>query len=151
MEYLTMKMTLSNILILTSFLAVHCSKDISTPTNTDNQKTEQAPYVLGDTSSTAIPPPDWVSYVKEPTVIKQVEHHFPEYAKANNIEGDVFVKCWVTTVGVVRRVVVVQTDNEIFNKPSLEAAIQWEFTPALMADSAPVDVWIMIPFRFRNN
>ncbi|MCX6123127.1 MAG: energy transducer TonB [Ignavibacteriales bacterium] len=146
-----MKNKYLNILIFVALLSLSCSKNTQSPTNTDENKPEPAPYVLGDTSSSAIPPPDFVPYAKAPTVTKIVEPQVPEYAKVNNIEGNVFVKCWVTTVGTVRRAVVIKTDNEIFNRPSLEASIQWEFTPALKADSTPVDVWVSIPFRFRNN
>ncbi len=94
------------------------------------------------------PPPDFVPYEKEPTVVKRVEPKYPELAQRAGLEGNVFVKVWVDKEGKVRQVVIQKSDAEIFNEAAKEAAKQWVFTPAVM-QKGPVSVWVSIPFRFR--
>lgn len=94
------------------------------------------------------PPPDFVPYEKEPTVVKKVEPKYPEIALRAGLEGNVYVKVWVTKEGKVHEAVIVKSDAEIFNQAAKDAALQWVFTPALM-QKGPVAVWVSIPFRFR--
>ncbi len=94
------------------------------------------------------PPPDFVPYEKEPTVVKKVEPKYPEIALRAGLEGNVFLKVWVTKEGKVREAVIIKSDAEIFNQNAKDAAIQWVFTPAVM-QKGPVAVWVSIPFRFR--
>jgi len=94
------------------------------------------------------PPPDFVPYEKEPTVVKKVEPKYPEIALRAGLEGNVFLKVWVTKEGKVREAVIIKSDAEIFNQAAKDAAIQWVFTPAVM-QKGPVAVWVSIPFRFR--
>jgi len=107
------------------------------------------PIVLGDTSSTFKPPPDFVEYLTEPKVISRVEPEYPKEALEYYLEANVFVKCWVTNTGDVRRAVLLQSDHRIFNKCALEAALQWKFEPAKNSAGLPVEIWVSIPFRFR--
>jgi protein TonB len=94
------------------------------------------------------PPPDFVPYEKEPTVVKKVEPKYPEIALRAGLEGNVFLKVWVTKEGKVREAVILKSDAEIFNQAAKDAALQWVFTPAVM-QKGPVAVWVSIPFRFR--
>jgi periplasmic protein TonB len=94
------------------------------------------------------PPPDFVPYEKEPTVVKKVEPKYPEIALRAGLEGNVFLKVWVTKEGKVREAVIIKSDAEIFNQAAKDAALQWVFTPAVM-QKGPVAVWVSIPFRFR--
>jgi len=94
------------------------------------------------------PPPDFVPYEKEPTVVKKVEPKYPEIALRAGLEGNVFLKVWVTKEGKVREAVIIKSDAEIFNQAAKDAAMQWIFTPAVM-QKGPVAVWVSIPFRFR--
>lgn len=94
------------------------------------------------------PPPDFVPYEKEPTVVKQVLPKYPELAQRAGLEGTVFVKVWVDKEGKVRQVVIQKSDAEIFNEAAKEAAKQWVFTPAVM-QKGPVSVWVSIPIKFR--
>jgi protein TonB len=94
------------------------------------------------------PPPDFVPYEKEPTVVRKIDPKYPDIALRAGLEGNVFVKVWVDKEGKVRKVVVLKTDAEIFNDAAIEAAKQWVFTPAVM-QKGPVSVWVSIPFRFR--
>ncbi len=95
-----------------------------------------------------VPPPDFVPYEKEPTVVKRVEPKYPDLALRAGLEGNVFVKVWVDKEGKVRKVVLLKSDAPIFEEAAIEAAKQWVFTPAVM-QKGPVSVWVSIPFRFR--
>jgi protein TonB len=94
------------------------------------------------------PPPDFVPYEKEPTVVKKVEPKYPDLALRAGLEGNVFVKVWVDKEGKVRKVVLLKSDAPIFEDAAMAAAKQWVFTPAVM-QKGPVSVWVSIPFRFR--
>ena len=108
----------------------------------------------GGTSGTELkiedegPPPDFVPYEKEPTVIKRIEPKYPDLALRAGLEGNVFVKVWVDKEGKVRKVVLLKSDAPIFEEAAIAAAQQWGFTPAVM-QKGPVSVWVSIPFRFR--
>ncbi len=95
-----------------------------------------------------VPPPDFVPYEKEPTVVKRVEPKYPDLALRAGLEGNVFVKVWVDKEGKVRKVVLLKSDAPIFEEAAIDAAKQWVFTPAVM-QKGPVSVWVSIPFRFR--
>jgi len=94
------------------------------------------------------PPPDFVPYEQAPMVVKRVEPKYPEIAQRAGLEGTVHVKLWVDKEGKVRKVVVLKSDAELFNEPSIEAGMQWVFTPA-MQHNGPVSVWVAVPFKFR--
>lgn len=93
------------------------------------------------------PPPDFVPFEKPPTVIKRVEPIYPELARKAGIEGKVFVKVWIDKHGKVKDVIVLKSTVELFNQAAIDAAKQWEFTPAMMK-LGPVDVWSTLTFNF---
>ncbi|HQT92632.1 MAG TPA: TonB family protein [Candidatus Kryptobacter bacterium] len=94
------------------------------------------------------PPPDFVPVEKEPQIIKQVIPKYPELAQRAGIEGRVIVKIWVDKDGKPHKAIVMKSDAEIFNQPSIDAAMQYRFTPAIM-NKGPVAVWVVIPFTFK--
>ena len=94
------------------------------------------------------PPPDFVPVEKEPQIIKQVTPKYPELAQRAGIEGRVIVKIWVDKDGKPHQAIVLKSDAEIFNKPAVDAAMQYRFTPAIM-NKGPVAVWVVIPFTFK--
>jgi protein TonB len=94
------------------------------------------------------PPADFVPYEKGPEYVKRVEPKYPELAMRAGLEGKVSVKIWVDKEGRVKQVVVLKSDAEIFNEPSIEAAKQFVFTPAYM-NNGPVAVWVATQFRFK--
>ena len=93
------------------------------------------------------PPADFVEVEKEPVIIKSVEPVYPELAVKTGLEGKVWVKIWVSKDGKPKQVVVLQSTDEMFNQPAIDAAKQFVFTPAYMNDG-PVSVWVTFPFRF---
>ena len=94
------------------------------------------------------PPADFVPYEKGPEYVKRVEPKYPELAMRAGLEGKVSVKIWVDKEGKVKQVVVLKSDAEIFNEPSVEAAKQFLFTPAYM-NNGPVAVWVATQFKFK--
>jgi protein TonB len=94
------------------------------------------------------PPADFVAVEKEPVPIKKVEPKYPELAMRAGLEGKVWVKIWVDKEGKPKQVVVLKSENEIFNDPAIEAAKQFLFTPAYM-NNGPVSVWVSVPFKFK--
>jgi protein TonB len=94
------------------------------------------------------PPPDFVPVEKQPEIVKRVEPKYPELALRAGLEGRVYVKIWVDKDGKPKQAVVVKSDAEIFNQPSVDAAMQYVFTPAYM-NNGPVAVWVAVPFRFK--
>lgn len=95
-------------------------------------------------------PPDFRAVEKQPVAIKSVSPAYPEIARRAGIEGTAWVRIWVGKDGLAKKAEVMKSDADLFNQPSIDAALQWVFTPAVM-NNGPVSVWVAIPFRFRLN
>ena len=95
-------------------------------------------------------PADFVPVEKQPVPVKSVQPEYPEIARRASVEGTVWVKILVDKEGKAKKAVVMKSDAEIFNDPSIKAALQWVFTPAMM-NNGPVAVWAMVPFHFKLN
>ena len=95
-------------------------------------------------------PPDFRAVEKQPVAIKSVSPVYPEIARRAGIEGTAWVRIWVGKDGLAKKAEVMKSDADLFNQPSIDAALQWVFTPAVM-NSGPVSVWVAIPYRFRLN
>jgi len=93
-------------------------------------------------------PPDFRVVEKSPVIIKRVIPIWPEIARKAGIEGTVWVKLWVNKEGKIKKVVVLKSTSDIFIEPTIAAAQQFVFTPAMM-QNGPVDVWVALPFHFR--
>lgn len=101
------------------------------------------------------PPPPKVEETYEfyaveikPKVVQKVEPKYPDIARKAGIEGRVFVKVLVDTLGNVERVQILKVSNPIFEQPAIEAAKRWKFKPGYQRDR-PVKVWVAIPFIFK--
>ncbi len=97
--------------------------------------------------------PDMNAFIpveKSPEVVKGVQPVYPDLAKRAGIEGTVYVKILVSKEGKPLKAVVIKSDSEVFNKPAVDAAMQFVFTPAIQ-HKAPVMVWVVVPFRFKLN
>jgi periplasmic protein TonB len=86
---------------------------------------------------------------KQPEVIKRVLPEYPDIASKANITGKVFVTALITKEGKVERIGKI-TGPEVFHEAVREAAMQWEFEPAIQNDR-PVKVWVSLPFTFTLN
>ncbi|MGA3287612.1 MAG: energy transducer TonB [Bacteroidota bacterium] len=138
------------ILFTTTFLAFHFWDCASTsPSTTMNVRISQKDICFVSDTLVTAEPDEHAEYDVEPKVIRRIEPIYPPFANQNQIEGDVVVRAWITKNGDIRRAYIVSTTNEIFNKAALRATIGWKFVPA-MKDGQKIDVWGIVPFRFRT-
>ena len=93
------------------------------------------------------PPPAWVPFEKLPVIIKRVAPMYPELARLANLEGKVIAQLWIDRKGRARDVKIIKSTSEVFNQSVIDAAKQWQYTPALM-NCGPVAVWLAVPFNF---
>lgn len=91
---------------------------------------------------------DFVAIDKMPMVKTTATPKYPEQAKRSGIEGTAYVKLLVNKDGIPARAVVIKSDNEVFNQPSIDAAMKFTFTPAIK-DNNPIAVWVVIPFKYK--
>jgi TonB family protein len=94
------------------------------------------------------PPEPFTVVEKMPVPISYPAPQYPEIAKRANVEGTVYVALWVTKEGKVKKSSVVKSTSGLFDQASMDAAMLWTFTPAIM-NSGPVSVWVTVPFKFR--
>jgi len=88
------------------------------------------------------------SLEKMPKVLRQVTPVYPELARKGGVEGKVMVEVVIGLDGKVESAVIVAEDPPgFFGEAALEAANQWEFSPAFQRDK-PVKVIYNIPFKF---
>ncbi len=92
----------------------------------------------------------FVPVEKEPQVVSGVTPDYPDIAKRAGVEGTVYVKILVSKEGKPMKAVVIKSDADVFNKPAIDAAMKFVFTPAIQHQS-PVMVWVVVPFRFKLN
>jgi TonB family protein len=137
--------------ILTGLLAasILCAYSQEPVTISDSSKAIAAVAVDQATGAdTTHPPADFVDVDKEPVVITKKEPVYPALALKAGMEGRVWVKIWVDKSGLPHQAIILKSDQEIFNAPALDAAMQFRFTPASLKGN-PVDVWVSVPFRFK--
>ena len=91
---------------------------------------------------------EFIPVEKTPQIVRKSIPVYPEMAVRSGLEGVVWVKILVDKEGKPLKAVVIKSSAEIFNDPSVAAAMQFLFTPAIM-NQGPVKVWVSIPFRFQ--
>lgn len=97
----------------------------------------------------SIPNPDtFVPVDKYPQIVKSAVPIYPELAKRAGVEGNVYVKVFVDKEGKPIKTIIIKSDDKIFNQVSIDAAMKFEFTPAIK-NNEPVGVWVVIPFKFK--
>jgi TonB family protein len=87
-------------------------------------------------------------YDQAPEAKTTVQPKYPDLATRAGIEGTVWTKVFIDETGKVTKVTISKSDAEILNQPSIDAAMQWVFKPA-MKDGKPIAVDVAIPFRFK--
>jgi protein TonB len=86
-------------------------------------------------------------YVEElPEAVLKVPPAYPEFARANGVEGTVLVQALVGKDGWVKDTRVVAPIAEL-NDAAVECVKRWHFKPA-MSKGQPVAVWVAIPIKF---
>ena len=107
--------------------------------------------VISEGVPSTTPPPDYVDISAQPKPVYMVSPTFPIEGRRMGVDGDVWVKMWLTKKGFVRRAVIQKSSNSVFNQSALLAGIQWCFEPARAKNGEPVAVWVAIPFKYRIN
>lgn len=82
-----------------------------------------------------------------PKVIKTSAPVYPAEARRNNLSGVIWLKILVDTFGLPKQVLILKSDNPIFNEPSILAAKQYLFTPATK-NGKVIENWVTLPFKF---
>jgi TonB family protein len=80
-----------------------------------------------------------------------VHHQLPEYSdmlRRRGMHGKVWVKLYVTELGIVSKASILSSDSNALNVAALYAATEWTFFPATDRTGNPVPVWVSIPFSF---
>lgn len=86
-------------------------------------------------------------HVVLPAATKRCEPAYPLAVRQQKIEGKVWVHMWINPEGRPLNISVLKSDNAALEALALDAAKQFEFTPAMRQGKA---VWssISVPFRF---
>ena len=91
---------------------------------------------------------DFQPFDTPPSIEKQVEPEYPEYAKQNQIDGTVMVRVTLSAKGKIEDARVVESSNSMFDEPALTAVRQFRFKPAYNRGE-PVRSTVMVPVHFR--
>lgn len=73
---------------------------------------------------------------------------YPALAKTKGLEAEVLAEVYIDAEGLPRKVMIVKSGGEDFDKATMEALQQSVFTPALSKEGQPVPVRVRIPFKF---
>jgi TonB family protein len=144
---------MKSVRIILAFLLLAAVSLIGYPAHAQVQKAEDSDVAIAladpqvAQQDTSRPPAENTPVDQDVVVIERKNPVYPEVAKKAGIQGKVVVKMWVNSQGLPRDVKILNSSDEIFNKPVLEAAWGWRFKAAQIKGK-PVDVWIVVPFKF---
>ena len=85
--------------------------------------------------------------ITAPKLIQKVDPVYPEEARKNRIQGLVISEALIDRSGDVVDVKVVETADEVFNQPTIDAIRQWKFEPATK-DGEPVNVIYVLTVNY---
>ena len=74
---------------------------------------------------------------------------YPDIARKAGLTGKVFVTALVNKLGKVEEIGKI-SGPEVFHQSAREAALRWEFEPAIQNEK-PVKVWVSLPFTYQLN
>ena len=105
-------------------------------------------FVL-DSEEKHVPPADtFIAVDNAPEIVKQVEPTYPPEAKANKIQGKVYIRLFVNSTGKVGKGEVAKSSgNKLLDDSALDAAQKFLFKPAQKGNQ-PVGVWVTFPITF---
>lgn len=87
--------------------------------------------------------------VTAPRVLRSVEPIYPPNAKRSGVEGVTYVHVMIDTSGNVTEATVAQSSGRAdMDNAAVEAAWQWQFSPALDTYGVPAVCGITFPMRF---
>ncbi len=82
-----------------------------------------------------------------PTPLSTVAPKYPEAARLEGVQGDVFVRFLVDTTGSVAEAEVFKSAHPALDSAALAAVREWTFTPAVCLNR-PVSQYVVLPVRF---
>ena len=85
--------------------------------------------------------------VEKPQPLRTVAPKHPWTLRRAGISGLVNVQCLVDAAGSVKTLTVIDSTDELFVKPTVDAIKQWTFTPGTR-DGVPVAMRVNIPVAF---
>ncbi len=92
---------------------------------------------------------DFIPVEKTPQIVHAEKPQYPDLARRAGMEGYVWVKILVDKAGKPKKAVVIkESGGELFNDAAVNAAMKYQFTPAVM-NSGPIQVWVAIKFNFQ--
>ncbi|MFI5250863.1 MAG: energy transducer TonB [Bacteroidota bacterium] len=95
-------------------------------------------------------PPDYFSVDKPAVALRKIlpryPHDLPVIKPGHN---SVWLKMLVDKTGLVRKAIIIKSDDPLLNKFAIDAAKQWEFAPAILNEH-PVETWVTQWFKFRS-
>ena len=89
----------------------------------------------------------FIKYDKAPRMTESASPYYPELAKNAGVTGKVFVKVLIDKDGTPKKAVVIKSDSEVLNQPSVEAVMKSKFTPAIQKGEK-ITAWVVVPFKF---
>jgi TonB family protein len=94
---------------------------------------------------------DTVSPITNPANMIKCEGvlEYPVEARRANLSGTVWLRALIGSDGDVLKAVVLQTDNDIFNKPALRFIMHCKYNPVIL--NGKTAAWIKLPMRYRLN
>jgi len=104
-----------------------------------------------DESSEAISPSDSIPTAEiEPKPLELPMPVYPEEATLRGIEGEVYVKVFVSAKGDVTKAIILKDSgkNVGFEEAAMRAARKAKWKPAISKDGEPVGVWVAYPIKF---
>jgi len=93
--------------------------------------------------------PEFIPFDTDPQRLNVVKVTCPPAARAQHISGETWVKILIDTHGKPRIAKIIKSSNELFNKYSLAAAMQYRFVSPMMKGKY-LSFWMMQPFRFQD-
>lgn len=100
--------------------------------------------------STEVPDVTYVPVgdVRPAMVLQRVEPQYPRIALLNRIGGVVKIGCVIDKEGRLRDPQIVESSFGAFERPALEAVMQWRFAAGTL-HGKPVDTWFELTVYFR--
>jgi TonB family protein len=82
-----------------------------------------------------------------PRLLKLVDPVYPEAAKKEGLQGNVFLNIRTDEQGNVKRVIVIESSDGIFNEAAVQAVKQWKYEPYIQ-DGRPKEVVFSVSVAF---
>jgi protein TonB len=83
-----------------------------------------------------------------PRFINRVNPIYPETEKLSGKESEVLAEVYIDEKGNPRKVVILRSGGELFDKSVIDAVSKSKFSPAITTDGKIIPVRIRIPFKF---